>query len=471
MANFITNAWDRIIGSVANSLSDAVTMELYNKAQPIQRAKEYREGMQDKQLDVKPMQADDNIIVNFSRLIIDRSVASIVGDGVIFDLPGDAESAEQEHIDGVWALNKKEVLLKMLLIAAADGGTGFYKIIPDGIIGKDGKVYPRIVNLNPEYVSIETDQFDKDMVTAYVIQYMFMVGDKPKIYRETHSLEISEGENAPSTWRVLAEVFTPGVKTPDSSEELPWEYDFPAVGHWQNLANPYSIYGKKELTDDVIELQNKINYTASNISKVIRYYGHPQRYIKGGGGFNRDKNGQIETGPDKMPILGANTTIEQLSSVERLDSAMEFYTSLRQAFFDIERTVDIDSIQDKLGSLTNFGLRVLYSDAIQKINEKRLLFGEALKEINERLLIIGGFGNTDPGLVIWPDPLPVNESEEIQVLKQEIELGIVSKETASTERGRDWMDEEEKIAAERQAERLAQGNIGAALLGAFTAGE
>ena len=141
-----------------------------------------------------------------------------------------------------------------------------------------------------------------------------------------------------------------------------------------------------------------------------------------------------------------------------------YYKELKQAFFSIMRTVDIDSINDKLGTLTNFGLRVLYNDAIQKTNEKRLLIGEALLDINSKLLQLVGLDN-DPGVIVWPDVLPANEQEEIQVISQEIGLGIVSKETAATERGRDWKDEQEKIAAEK----VSDSDIGTAILDQFLA--
>ena len=97
--------------------------------------------------------------------------------------------------------------------------------------------------------------------------------------------------------------------------------------------------------------------------------------------------------------------------------------------FDITRTVDLDSLQDKIGSLTNFGLKVLYSDSIGKTGIKRLLFGEALLELIRRLLVINNFGETDPGVIVWPDFLPQNEQEEIEYLEKDLTNGLVSHET------------------------------------------
>jgi len=134
--------------------------------------------------------------------------------------------------------------------------------------------------------------------------------------------------------------------------------------------------------------------------------------------------------------------------------------------FDISRSVDLDSLTDKLGALTNFGLRVLYQDALSKLEEKRGLFGEGIVEINHRLLELAGAPDTDGGVVFWPDLLPENNMENAQALRTDLELGLVSKQTAAGKRGYMWTDEEERIASET----AAGDNIGAALLRTFSQG-
>jgi hypothetical protein len=58
--------------------------------------------------------------------------------------------------------------------------------------------------------------------------------------------------------------------------------------------------------------------------------------------------------------------------------------SLKQGMMDITQTVDITSLQDKIGALTNFGLKVLYQDALAKLGVKRELYGDALLETVRR---------------------------------------------------------------------------------------
>jgi hypothetical protein len=148
-----------------------------------------------------------------------------------------------------------------------------------------------------------------------------------------------------------------------------------------------------------------------------------------------------------------------------MSASSEFIKMLRQTFFDVARTVDIDSISDKLGALTNFGLRVLFMDALNKIHTKQRLYGDALLELNKRLLIIADM-NPDPGEIIWPDPLPKDGVSLSAELKSDIEIGILSRQSAANKKQYDYQLEQERIADEE----VQNGDITQALLQGFDRG-
>jgi len=171
---------------------------------------------------------------------------------------------------------------------------------------------------------------------------------------------------------------------------------------------------------------------------------------------------------DVGEVLTANNADAWWKTIEMqsdLKSSSDFFLTLRQAFFDVARSVDIDSVGDKLGALTNFGLRVLYQDALNKIKTKQRLYGDALLELNRRLLVIGELPS-DPGEIVWPEVLPENGLEESQEYQTDIDMGILSKQTAAIKKGYDWEQEQERIQDER-----AQGeNIGNMLVNQFFRG-
>jgi len=417
-------------------------------------AREYRRGKHKPPIKTP----DDAIVINFIGLLTDRSIANLFGKEPIFDLPGESDSAEQVYIDGVWAANRKMNLLKQAAMYGAESGTCYIKILPNGAIDKTGAVVPRLVALDPSWVTMDTLPEDVDTVIRYTIAYTIT---DPITKKEKAIKQVIEHDADSSYWSVVDYVST-GSRW-DKVDESMWEFDFAPIISWQNLPEPGSPYGRPDITEDLIDLQNKINFVSSNTAKTIKYHAHPKTWARG---FLKQE--KVSWGADEMVISDdPNALVQNLEMQSDLGSSMDFIRYLRQALFDVSRAVDIDSMADKIGSLTNFGLRVLYQDALGKLEEKRGLYGEAIIEINHRLLVLSGAANTDGGEIDWPDVMPENENEVSQAIRNDLELGLVSKQTASGRRGYTWADEEQRIADER----LATDNIGAALLRQFGQGE
>ncbi len=424
------------------------------RSEALNVAREYRRGKHKPPIKTP----DDAIVINFIGLLTDRSIANLFGKEPIFDLPGESDSAEQVYIDGVWAANRKMNLLKQAAMYGAESGTCYIKILPNGAIDKTGAVVPRLVALDPSWVTMDTLPEDVDTVIRYTIAYTIT---DPITKKEKAIKQVIEHDADSSYWSVVDYVST-GSRW-DKVDESMWEFDFAPIISWQNLPEPGSPYGRPDITEDLIDLQNKINFVSSNTAKIIKYHAHPKTWARG---FLKQE--KMSWGADEMAISDdPNALVQNLEMQSDLGSSMEFIRYLRQALFDVSRAVDIDSMADKLGSLTNFGLRVLYQDALGKLEEKRGLYGEAIIEINHRLLVLSGAANTDGGEIDWPDVMPENENEVSQAIRNDLELGLVSKQTASGRRGYTWADEEQRIADER----LATDNIGAALLRQFGQGE
>jgi hypothetical protein len=426
------------------------------------KAREYRYGVQKPQLKVKASQADDNLTVNFTGLAVDRSISMLFGKGITFDLGGEENDERKDWLQSVWKVNKQSKLLHRLGLFGAEDGTCYVKIIPDGKTDPISDItYPRLVALDPFFVSMEGDADDYEHVIRYVIAYKTQAEGKEVKRRQT--IEEVKGQEG-TDWRIKDEKSDKGTENRwvVTGDQI-WGYPFAPIVHWQNLPSVNALYGVADITGDVIDLQDRINFVASNISKIIRYHAHPKTWSRNFGDLTK-----TTWGADQM--INSNSTDAEVKNLEMqtdLESSEKFMLVLRQALFDITRTVDLSSLADKLGALTNFGLRVLYLDALAKIDTKRMLYGDGLIEINHRLLTIGNFENTDGGVIAWPDTLPNNEQESSIALHQDIADGLVSKETASRLRGYDWQKEQEHM----NSQEVNEGNVGALLLKAFNKGK
>jgi hypothetical protein len=460
---FFEDVRDRLI----NWFAAGVSKSYQTRANGIVERREYRQGQQRKQLTVKPGQADDNTIVNFTGLAVDRGVSMLFGKGVDFDFEdtrhsdGTEESTAQEalehFIDGVWEDNQKNVLLHEIAENGAEAGLAVCKIVPN----PDLEYGFELIAIDPLLLDIRTDPTNKRKALKFTIQWKTTNENG----REIGLREVTEWIGAESSqsgyWQITNWMTDARGEWELLEGTLNWEYDFPPIVYCQNLPNSHDVWGRPDITQDVIELQDKINFDVSNINKIIRLFAHPQRY-----GVNLGTTSSLNMGPDDMPSFGNPAArIEQLAPVADLLGSQWFLNFLRQALFDITRTVDMSSMAEKIGALTNFGLRVLYLDASAKLSTKRELYGALIREINRRLQILQGYTPIKIKLN-WPAILPEDELITVQADQIKLGMGIADKQTLAEENGYDWNQVQQRLAKEQQG----QTDLGTELLNAFNRG-
>lgn len=445
--------------------------------------KKYYRGEQKRPLKTKPGQADDNLITNFIGLAVDRSNAMLFGGELEFVFPETASGGETElseraqYLNAVWTANKKD---KFLLLLANDGemfGTYYAKIVPDGI-SRDGLQTHRLVILDPTLMAINVDPMDSEKVLQYVFEVKIEGEDKVvrEITRRARADDyiMPDGEpmpEEPKRWIVETWVSQGLSARFVLIDKVDWPYEFPPILHGQNLPGVHSVYGVPGI-ESGIDPQDKFNFTLSNILKIIRYHAHPKTWGAGISG-SLDK---MSWGADEMiKITDPQGKIANLEMNSDMATSRETAKDLRQIIFDTSRTVDISSMGDKLGQLTNFGLRLLYSDALGKNSVRRLLYGEFLDELNRRLLIIGGQvgENAIPPKLQWGPELPSDEKQDAELVLADLVAGIVSKQTAAKKRGYEWdgdNGEAARIAKEQAAARVKSQNVGSQIVQEFMRG-
>src|SRR5258706_463233 len=452
----------------------------------------YYSGNQRKQLRTKidPVTGsvtDDNITMNFIGLAVDRSVSRLYRGGIKFKLP-EGSTAQQEYLDTVWDLNKKEIILYQAGLHGAVYGTPYFKIQPEELIDPyTGKEYPRLVAIDPEVIRIKTDPQDMNEVEMYVIQYKI---GQVSYWEITVRSDVTYGFD--SAGNVVGQYKNPNEETSDNAvtwlvdyweqsgsqrqkvDSQAWPYDFPPIIHWKNLPSLKSCYGDSDI-DDAINVQDKANFVMSNTGKIIKFHAHPETI---GTGLTLSEMQAVPTMPGSFhAIPNKDAKVFNLEMQSDLASSRSFALDMRQGVFDISREVDISSMADKLGALTNFGLQILWSDAIDKNDTKRQLYGDALKELNRRLLVLAGNAAeaSNPGEIQWGNPLPVNITEEITTDEKALNLGIVDKETVAQRwfmrYGKSWEDIQKALADEQAKANQNNGDIGAQILRNFNQGQ
>jgi hypothetical protein len=462
----MANIFERALDGLAMRIASFMTTP---KEKAGMMAVDFYTGNHPPELRVKEGQADDNVTMNWLGLAVDRGVSLLVGAGVEFEFPEESE-AQADYINQVWDVNKRGILLHEMVVDGSTLGTVFVKILPDALTDPyTGEAAPRLVLLDPKLMTIETSSRDKSVVEAYIMQFKVIENGKERVFREiTRRATPDDYDTAQvemTTWVIDMQEWVNGWVT---IEKYEWAYEFPPILHWKNLPSVHSVYGMSDI-EQIVNPQRKYNFVQSNNLKINRYHAHPKTW---GAGFT--KSDKTSWGADEMiTISDVNGKINNLEMSSDLTASRALASELRQSIFDLARQVDISSITDKVGALTNFGIRVLYSDALAKMHTKRELYGDAFQELNRRLLILKGYEGEASfgGVVIFGDSMPVNITEEIEFDQMALELGIVDKQTVS-ERwakryGQDWETIQERLLQQQGQERT----LGGLLLRNFNQGQ
>lgn len=423
------------------------------RLEAIDRNWKYYHGFHSAMLPTRAGQVNDNVTINLARLIVDKSASFLFGKEVTFELDHTDTTPEEEWLEAVWRRNRKMTFLMRLAVTGGVTGHVFIKIVPDTQQGRP----PRLVSIEPEYVTVSHAGEDIEDVWRYRIQWI----ERDRENRAMSRRQDIERDPGKARWQVINRIaygsrrWEPDPEHPDTV----WEYPWPPMIDCQNLVNPGAYWGLSDLED--LRQQDAINYIASKVQRILRYHAHPKTIGKA---FDPD---QVKVGEDEMLVLpGENSDLFNLEMQSDLGSSLAFMDKLIQWFLATARTPRLDPAVVSVGALSGFALKVLYGDALEKAEVKRRTYGDMLVELNRRLCDLGGFGTEHYTEVYWQSPLPEDEREEQTRDQFELDYGLASKETVQARRNIDHEVEEQRMSEQEAAE----GNVGAMLLRQFETG-
>lgn len=398
------------------------------------------------QITTTDQEVDDNVSINYCGILVDRSVARLFGDparGTLFTWDIDNDKAKA-FLEDVWersgSLNK--YLSRLGVFGAVDG-----QFISKVIMEDDGE---RVIAIDPGIVGILSNPDDVDKVLAYKIQYQVMRrnpnrfgANKPEKADFRQLIVKGDAFGGDEGWFMQDFIRFKKIWVPDSAVDA-WVrcpiYD------GQNLPNAQDVWGQSDLAN-VIGLNDEMNFLMSNVNRIVRFHAHP-RTIGIGVEAGSIQESSVESfwtvasTPDKCKIY-------DLEMKSDLGAVFSFFQVIREAFWTIGREADPATFKEKIGNVTNFGLRVLFLDALNKLGQKREAYGKVLVRLAKDLLRGGGFEDGIDISITWSDPLPSDPREAVETMMLELDCGVLSRFTAMTERGRDPKKEGARIKGEQ----------------------
>lgn len=441
-------------------IEDDYAKEAVARAQTFEVNWQFYDGIMPEPLKVGKDRLNDNVTLPKVGQVVDKITSFLIGDGIEFDSQENNEQDENDRrLDALWQANRKQLWLGNMAMAGALMGHCWARIEPQE------NALPRIVNLNPANCTAFWDVSDVERVLWYRLQFLVGTDGPGKRIDYIHGRFTQDGvDHDIDEWWEL--VFTT-KGGPDSrwekQEPRRWPYGWSPIVEWQNLPRPFRFYGLDDVSQ-IVRLNKIVNFVTSNYSRILKYHAYPKTI---GLGFEAGDVIETEIGGFYTVNKSKNEAhIYNLEMASDLASSRSFIDMLAAEIWHTARMVDPQSIKDKVGDITNFGLRVLYADAIHKIGTKRLLYGEGLEILSKHGLELMNVTPPEEIAIIWPDIMPENELEISQRLTMELAAGVIDKQTY-----RELVGYDHDQIIERLAEQGAnEDNLGARLLAAFEAG-
>ena len=409
---------------------------------------------------------NDNIRVNFSRLLVDTGVHYLFGAplGLNYDESGDSEDSANQAI-GEWLGEALPMMERMTFLQkmANNGGVAghtFGRIF----LPEPGHKFPRTVVLDPSMIRPTWDPKDIDRVVKWSISFIAIdpTSGKPRQYETV--IEPNDPKS-PTSWTIIDKEGPPGGVLEADGEPTTWPYPFSPIIHCQNLPRANEFYGSPDLESDLLDLQSSIDRVLSHGNKIVRNWSKPPTFTRGMTGSQAP---QIEADPDKvthLPGTPQEMDVFTLKSEADMAALMDFEKLLVEHLREIAHMPEAASGKAS-GTLSSLTLKLLFAPIVQMTEAKQNTYGAMVADWTRRLLVVGkkvdSYDAAPTPDLSWGNVVPADEAAEIQRDLADLDLGF-SKDTLIERRGGDPDTEREK----REKDQV---NVGAALLDQFNAG-
>ncbi len=417
----------------------------------------YYDGDHHQPLIVKAGAFNDNIITNLVGRAVDRTTEfagvpklTIAGgvDNVVSDGEINVEkSPDQEMLDALVKESDFKELLAETFDSGAVAGHNFWKIIVDKDEEGNDEVsadnLPYLMSLDSRFMTVFWDMVNPKRLLYYRMSWG--LGDLQFRQDIVPGWLLGDTEFADEVkddeWAILEYKRNKQSEFVFSHGDV-WHFPFPPIVDWKNGRRAHKYYGKDDMAD--APLNDSFNFVRSNTGRIIKFHAQPRTI-----GTGMDAEDVIATAIDGFwTVPNTEARINNLEMQSDLGSSMVMSDTLRADFFSQMRVVDISSMKERLGQITNFGVLMIYSDMLKMIDDKRARYGEyGINEAFGRMLHMLGI-EVEAVISTWADPLPVDRTELVKTVEKEQQLGITSDQTLAKDLDRDYVKEQ----AQRQEE-------------------
>lgn len=380
---------------------------------------------------------------NYARFIVNKLASWQFEKGIDFNCTSISSQNRADEIEkDLYEIHKQNTMDAKLYQAAVECN------ISGGVVFKlkydEEKKYPRILPRNmiecfPVY------EFD-DYENIYRVHFIAFQ-DENTIWKQTYdfaggkcyiSEAIFDTKNISTPKQVIIDYQPIGINSR-------W-LDFLPVYIIANNPQLGQVIGVSEL-EDLIPIIDEINRKYSDLSDSLKFDMFAITVMLN---ITQDPDNPLKTKAGAIwDLVGGSPTGNQRADVFKLESQFSYIESLRyhidsliSSLFEFSEVVNlsVDKISG-IGNLSGVALKLLFGAMISKTNRKNMIWGSKLRDLYLGTLklkqVYEGY-NIPEDLdieIIFHNPLPANELEQVQIATQKVASGLASVTTEMNELG------------------------------------
>lgn len=429
-------------GSSDSNVYSLVTSTELEHSERLQRYREFMRFYRGKHWDHTRDVNEPFVTMNYSRRFVDASVNFLMKGGFTVSIPDDPSTAAKEDedrefvrlmLEQTWEKNRRELVAFEMAQMGAITGDVFVRVSWED---NDPIELPfaRVDVLPSQYVFPSfggPHGVDRKKVNSVLVLFpKFKNGDASSTNRfgdiPSHNV-VWYGERWYADRVIEYDPYHGEKERPNPLGEIP-------IVHIPNYPIAGEFYGRSDLAD-VISLQREYNEKATDISDVINYHGSPVTIVKGA------KLTQLERGANRMWGLPENAEVENLSLNGELSASMEYLDRIKKAMHEIGGVPEIALTSNINNRETGASVSMRYMPMLEARQVKVQTYGAGIRLINRLIMKITALADNDFGRlfdrlnsknkyrneVVFPSPLPRDESIELDRSMKRLDAGLSSK--------------------------------------------
>lgn len=214
------------------------------------------------------------------------------------------------------------------------------------------------------------------------------------------------------------------------------------IVHIPNYPLSGEFYGISDLVD-AIDLNRELNEKVTDISDIINYHSSPVTVISGA------KIKDLEKGPNRVWGLPEGARADNLQLTGDLKASVDHYKNIKESIMELMGVPEAALGKTQhISNTSGVALAIQYMPMMEKRNIKILTYSLGLRLINRLIMKTTAIGDRSFGQkfdvlkgnkyrneVIFPDPMPLDESIELERARARLDLGLSNKRAELEKQG------------------------------------